>query len=113
MMIQKGTVIGAKQFKGNIEGRDYDSCKLRVMMAVPEGSENECGLNVVELNYGKSDNYPGLSKQRFPFEAELQFDVEIRSGKPVMNLFQLTAARRRLVPPLKPLTRKACIALFR
>ena len=28
-------------------------------------------------------------------------------------LFQLTAARRRLVPPLKPLTRKACIALFR
>ena len=86
MMIQKGTVIGAKQFKGNIEGRDYDSCKLRVMMAVPEGSENECGLNVVELNYGKSDNYPGLSKQRFPFEAELQFDVEIRSGKPVMNL---------------------------
>ena len=28
-------------------------------------------------------------------------------------LFQLTAARRRLVPPLKPLTGKACIALFR
>ena len=27
--------------------------------------------------------------------------------------FQLTAARRRLVPPLKPLARKACIALFR
>ena len=27
--------------------------------------------------------------------------------------FQLTAARRRLVPPLKPLTGKACIALFR
>ena len=26
--------------------------------------------------------------------------------------FQLTAARRRLVPPLKPLARKACIALF-
>ena len=29
------------------------------------------------------------------------------------GLFQLTAARRRLVPPLKPLTGKACIALFR
>ena len=29
------------------------------------------------------------------------------------TLFQLTAARRRLVPPLKPLTGKACIALFR
>ena len=28
-------------------------------------------------------------------------------------MFQLTAARRRLVPPLKPLTGKACIALFR
>ena len=30
-----------------------------------------------------------------------------------MTMFQLTAARRRLVPPLKPLTGKACIALFR
>ena len=30
-----------------------------------------------------------------------------------IDVFQLTAARRRLVPPLKPLTRKACIALFR
>ena len=29
------------------------------------------------------------------------------------GVFQLTAARRRLVPPLKPLARKACIALFR
>lgn len=86
MLTQKGTVIGAKQFKGNIEGRDYDSCKLRVMMPVPEGSENECGLNVVELNYGKSDKYPGLAQQQFPFDAELQFEVEIRSGKPQMSL---------------------------
>ena len=30
-----------------------------------------------------------------------------------LKAFQLTAARRRLVPPLKPLTGKACIALFR
>ncbi|MDO5069958.1 MAG: hypothetical protein Q4D78_07140 [Neisseria zoodegmatis] len=86
MLIQKGTVIGAKQFKGNIEGRDYDSCKLRVMMAVPTDSENECGFNVTELNYGKSDKYTALAAQKFPFDAELQFDVEIRSGKPVMNL---------------------------
>lgn len=32
---------------------------------------------------------------------------------PKARKFQLTAARRRLVPPLKPLTGKACIALFR
>ena len=31
----------------------------------------------------------------------------------VCRLFQLTAARRRLAPPLKPLPNKACIALFR
>ncbi len=31
----------------------------------------------------------------------------------IQGMFQLTAARRRLVPPLKPLTGKACIALFR
>ncbi len=33
-------------------------------------------------------------------------------GKDLVS-FQLTAARRRLVPPLKPLARKACITLFR
>ena len=38
----------------------------------------------------------------------------IRGGKRRKEReFQLTAARRRLVPPLKPLARKACIALFR
>ena len=41
-----------------------------------------------------------------------------RLGRQTLTLcavmqFQLTAARRRLVPPLKPLARKACIALFR
>ena len=31
----------------------------------------------------------------------------------LVKTFQLTAARRRLAPPLKPLPNKACIALFR
>ena len=34
-------------------------------------------------------------------------------ARAIKQTFQLTAARRRLVPPLKPLTGKACIALFR
>ena len=37
----------------------------------------------------------------------------IAAVKAGMAEFQLTAARRRLAPPLKPLPNKACIALFR
>ena len=54
-------------------------------------------------------------------EAKLQFQLtaarrRLELGEFTAQLgrwFQLTAARRRLVPPLKPLTGKACIALFR
>ena len=95
MMIQHGTIIGAKQFKGSVEGKDYDTCKIRVMMAVPVDSDNETGFNVVELNYGKSENFAGLKNAQFPFEAELQFDVQIRSGKPQMQLLGFKAIQAK------------------
>lgn len=94
MFVQKATLIGAKQFKGNIEGRDFDTCKVRVLMAVPSDAENECGLNVTELNYGKSSNYLGLSQYQFPIDCELELDMELKSGKPQLNLKNLIIKAR-------------------
>ena len=49
-----------------------------------------------------------LSQTSWPHEMGMSRDFDV-----VFNVFQLTAARRRLAPPLKPLPNKACIALFR
>lgn len=89
MFVQKATIIGAKQFKGQIEGRDFDTCKVRVLMEVPGDAENECGLNVTELNYGKSSNYLGLREYAFPQECELELEMELKSGKPQLSLKNL------------------------
>ncbi len=57
----------------------------------------------------------GVRVQYSVFECDLAPDqwVHLKGLGLFKEVFQLTAARRRLVPPLKPLTRKACIALFR
>ena len=88
-MIQRATVVGAKKFKGEIDGRSFDTCKVRVLIQVPSESENEAGFNVSEFNYGKSSNYDGLKNFGFPFEADLQLEFELRSGNPQMTLKNL------------------------
>lgn len=89
MFVQKATLIGAKQFKGEVEGRDYDICKVRILMPVPVDSENEYGLNVTEFNYASSLNYEGLKKYTFPVDCELELEMELKSGKPTLSLKNL------------------------
>lgn len=89
MFVQKATLIGAKQFKGEVEGRAYDTCKVRVLMPVPSEADNECGLNVTEFNYGSSLNYKGLKAYTFPVECDLELEMELKSGKPTLYLKNL------------------------
>ena len=86
---QKAQVLGAKRFKGEVEGRSYDNCKVRIMLNVPGDAENECGYNVTEVNYGKSDLYHTLKDMKFPFMAELHYELEVKSGRMAMVLKDL------------------------
>ena len=60
-------------------------------------------------------------RPRFNLVSVFMFQLTAARRRLVLNYkkigrlkkFQLTAARRRLAPPLKPLPNKACIALFR
>lgn len=83
---QKAQMIGVKQFKGEVEGNSYDSCKIRLLMPVPPESDRECGFNVTEVPYGDSSNYHKFKDLHFPITVELDYELEARSGRMQMSL---------------------------
>lgn len=64
-------VLGAKSFKGDVEGKPYDSTTLFVVMDVSERGGNTVGQNVVEMKFGKSDEFEKFKHLPFPCKAEL------------------------------------------
>lgn len=64
-------VLGAKSFKGDVEGKAYDSTTLFVVMDVSERGGNSVGQNVVEMKFGKSEEFDKLKHLTFPVTAEL------------------------------------------
>lgn len=64
-------VLGAKSFKGDVEGKAYDSTTLFVVMDVSERGGNSVGQNVVEMKFGKSDEFDKMKHLNFPCQCEL------------------------------------------
>ena len=117
MQIQ-GQIMGVKRFSGQIEGKNFDYCRVIVATPLDSTQGNALGSATTEYDFGASTNFEQFKAHQFPIDAfQLTAARRRLDGlKPLstrMHKFQLTAARRRLVPPLKPLTGKACIALFR
>jgi len=68
-------VLGAKAFNGEVEGKRYDSTTLFVVMDVSERSGTAVGQNVVEMKFGKSDEFDKLKSLPFPIQAELSLNL--------------------------------------
>lgn len=68
-------VVGAKSFKGDVEGKSYDSTTLFVLMDLSERSGTSVGQNVVEMKFGKSDEFEKLKHLPFPVNAELALNL--------------------------------------
>ena len=68
-------VLGAKSFKGDVEGKSYDSTTLFVVMDVSEKNGTAVGQNVVEMKFGKSDEFSKLNSLPFPIQAELGLNL--------------------------------------
>lgn len=71
-------VLGAKFFKDAIEGQAHDFTKLFVAMPVSEqdaATYGSVGQNVVEMKFGKSDEYQKLKQLPFPLQAELSLKL--------------------------------------
>lgn len=68
-------VLGAKSFNGDVEGKKYDSTTLFVVMDVSERQGTSVGQNVVEMKFGKSDEFEKLKNLPFPINAELSLNL--------------------------------------
>lgn len=68
-------ILGAKSFKGDVEGKAYDSTTLFVVMDVSERGGNSVGQNVVEMKFGTSVEFDKLKGLPFPLKAELGLNL--------------------------------------
>lgn len=94
-MQQKLRVLGARRFKGEVEGTNYDFTKLRIELPVSRKADNETGTSMVEASYGKSDAYDALLEQ-FKFPCECVVDVEMTSKG--MDVFGIEPVKATEVP---------------
>lgn len=68
-------VLGAKSFKGTVEGKNYDSTTLFVVMDVSEKNGTSVGQTVVEMRFGTSEEFAKLKSLPFPVNAELGLNL--------------------------------------
>lgn len=69
--LTKFLVLGAKKFADRVEGTMYDFTKLVVVMDQPE-SENNRGMNSVELKWGDSKNFDQVKDLVYPCQVDLE-----------------------------------------
>lgn len=69
---QNFTVLGARWFKGNVEGTDHDFTKLAVVMPMSDLRGTAVGNNALEMACGPSEVGPQFQGLDYPCEIELE-----------------------------------------
>lgn len=90
-------VLGAKFFNDTMEGQKHDFTKLFVVMPVSEqdaATYGSVGHNVVEMKFGKSDEFQKLKHLSFPLHAELSLKLTTK-GYEIVGFRGLTAAQAK------------------
>ena len=90
----KGTfqVLGCKGFKGQVEGVNYDSTTLYVVMDVSEKNGTEAGFNVSNMKFGREEEYQKMKGLQFPIQAELEIELTTK-GPECLGFKPLGAAK--------------------
>lgn len=68
-------VLGCKGFKGTVEGQNFDSTTLYVVMEVSEKNGTEAGYNVLPVKFGKEEEFQKIKHLPFPIMAELEIEL--------------------------------------
>ena len=71
-------VLGAKFFAGAVDGQSHDSTKLFVAMPVADKNAEKygrVGYEMVEIKFGRGDEYQRLKTVPFPITAELDLKL--------------------------------------
>src|SRR5690349_6209173 len=85
------TVMGARWFKGNVDGTDHDFTKLVVQMPMSEQRGTAVGFNVVEMAFGPASEGEKFKNLPFPIKAELDLLLTTK-GYEVKGFRPLAAA---------------------
>lgn len=62
----QATLLGAKKFKGEIDGQKLDSCTVLVATPMPSQTGNAVGFTAASMKFGESDNFKRLENLKFP-----------------------------------------------
>lgn len=70
------TIVGVKQFNGEVEGLKFNHTKLMVLLPFPRArAETNRGFDVVESNYGTHENFQKFINLKFPATIEAEYEV--------------------------------------
>ncbi|HEZ0793718.1 TPA: hypothetical protein WGR75_001737 [Neisseria meningitidis] len=80
------TFLGAKKFKGEIDGSNIDTCSVLVVTPLPAQSGNAVGFTAAQMKFGDSKNFSRLENLKYPCE--------------VMVMVEMTSTGKGMVPSL-------------
>jgi len=69
------TLLGAKQFKGEIDGNKIDTCTVLVASPMPANG-NSVGFTAASMKFGESHNFDRLKNLKFPCSVNVTVSME-------------------------------------
>mgnify|MGYP003600165579 FL=1 len=97
MQIQ-GQSMGVKRFSGQIEGKNFDYCRVIVATPLDSTQGNALGSATTEYDFGASTNFEQFKAHQFPIDANLSVEV-VTNGK--TQKLKITAFQPKNTPAPK------------
>ena len=97
MQIQ-GQIMGVKRFSGQIEGKNFDYCRVIVATPLDSTQGNALGSATTEYDFGASTNFEQFKAHQFPIDANLSVEV-VTNGK--TQKLKITAFQPKNTPAHK------------
>ena len=97
MQIQ-GQIMGVKRFSGQIEGKNFDYCRVIVATPLDSTQGNALGSATTEYDFGASTNFEQFKGHQFPIDANLSVEV-VTNGK--TQKLKITAFQPKNTPAPK------------
>lgn len=97
MQIQ-GQIMGVKRFSGQIEGKNFDYCRVIVATPLDSTQGNALGSATTEYDFGASTNFEQFKAHQFPIDANLSVEV-VTNGK--TQKLKITAFQPKNTPASK------------
>ena len=85
MQIQ-GQIMGVKRFSGQIEGKNFDYCRVIVATPLDSTQGNALGSATTEYDFGASTNFEQFKAHQFPIDANLSVEVVTNGKTPKLKI---------------------------